>query len=64
MNRLIENLWNGVGNVMDIAPPARRYILTQSGFAVDAARLRGDFAAVGRDLKKQLKREQTNYRTR
>lgn len=54
----------GVGSVMDIAPPVRMYRLNNAGFAMDAARLRGDFASVGKDMRKQIKREQANYRTR
>lgn len=64
MKRHFENFLYGVGSVMDIAPPVRMYRLNNAGFAMDAARLRGDFASVGKDMRKQIKREQANYRTR
>ncbi|MDR2506834.1 MAG: hypothetical protein LBD67_02400 [Candidatus Accumulibacter sp.] len=38
--------------LFDLSP--RHYRLNRSGFSADARRLRGDFAAIGRDLKKQM----------
>lgn len=60
----LKNLLRGASSVLDIAPDKRHYQLDRRGFAADAERLRGDFATVGRELSKQLKRESTNYRTR
>ena len=58
------NLLCGVANVLEVAPERRQYHIERHGFANDAKRLRGDFAAVGRDLRTQLKRESSNYRPR
>ncbi|MDR1661568.1 MAG: hypothetical protein LBR95_03970 [Azoarcus sp.] len=49
-----------LAGVFDLSP--RSYRL--DGFAADARNLRGDFAAVGRDLKKQLQREPADQRAR
>jgi hypothetical protein len=46
--------------VFDLTP--RRYRL--DGFATDAQNLRGDFAALGRGLRKQLQREPPDQRAR
>jgi hypothetical protein len=48
--------------LFDLTP--RSYCLNRSGFATDARNLRGDFAAVGRDLKKTLDREPSDKRAR
>lgn len=60
----LKNLVRGASRVLDIAPERRSYQLDRRGFVTDAKRLRGDFAAVGRGLSKQLKHESTDYRTR
>lgn len=60
----LKNLLRGASSVLDIAPERRSYQLDKRGFDTDAKRLRSDFAAVGRGLSKQLKRESANYRTR
>lgn len=58
------NLLQGAAKALEISPERRQYCIERKGFAQDAKRLRGDFAAVGRDLRTQLKRESPNYRTR
>lgn len=63
MKHLI-NLFLGVGSVVELFPAARRYQVDRRGFSTDARRLRGDFVTVARDLRKQLKHESANYRTR
>lgn len=60
----LKNLLWGASGVLDIAPRRRRYQSDPRGFVTDADRLRGDFATVGRGLRKQLKRESSDYRTR
>lgn len=60
----LKNLLEGAARALDIAPARRLYRVDPQGQVTDAARLRGDFLAVGSDLKKQLKREQTDYRAR
>jgi hypothetical protein len=47
-----------LAGLFDLSP--RNYRLDRSGFAMDARNLRGDFSAVGRDLKKTLAREPTD----
>jgi len=51
---------------IDLTPTPREYLLPQrDGFARDAAQLRGDFGAIGRDMRAVLKRDgSSNYRTR
>jgi hypothetical protein len=63
MKHLI-NLFSGVGSALELLPEARRYQVDRRGFSTDARRLRGDFETVARGLRKQLKRESANYRTR
>lgn len=41
-------------------PPAYRYP-RRGGFSQDAAKLRGDFAAVGTDLRETLERDAQKY---
>lgn len=65
MGRFLRNLLNGAAGAMRDSLSQRDYQLNRHGFESDAAHLRGDFAAVGRDLRKSLKREQqTNNRSR
>jgi hypothetical protein len=49
-----------VSGVFDLSPRPYRW----GGFAEDARNLCGDFAAVGRDMRKQLQRESADQRTR
>lgn len=58
MGRFLKNLLKSAAGAMGDSLTPRDYHLDRHGFATDAARLRGDFAAVGRDLQKTLKREQ------
>jgi len=58
------NILRGAACAFDLVPKSRRYHVDNRGFATDAKRLRGDFLAVGRDMRVQLKRESTNYRAR
>ncbi len=58
MGRFLKNLLKNAAGAMGDSLTPRDYRLDRNGFATDAARLRGDFAAVGRDLRKTLKREQ------
>jgi hypothetical protein len=60
----LKNLLRGAAGVLDISPEKRRYQIERRGFATDAERLHRDFATVGRDLRKQLKRESANHRKR
>jgi len=55
MGRFLKNLLKNAAGAMGDSLTPRDYRLDRNGFATDAARLRGDFAAVGRDLRKTLK---------
>ena len=57
----LKNLLSGAAAALDISPPRREYRVDRRGFVVDAARLHGDFAAVGSDMRKVLKRDQQTY---
>jgi hypothetical protein len=63
MKHLI-NLFSGVGSVLELLPATRQYQVDRRGFSTDARRVRGDFETVARGLRKQLKHESANYRTR
>lgn len=63
MNYLLK-LLRGAADALTIAPNQRNYRLDPHGFATDARHLRGDFAAVGKDMRKALKRESADYRAR
>ncbi len=63
MKHLI-NFFSGAGSVLELLPESRRYHVDRQGFSTDARRLRGDFASVARGLRKHLKHESANYRTR
>lgn len=62
----LKNFLAGMRRAIDLVPAPREYILPhRDGFARDAAQLRGDFGAIGRDMRAVLKHdESTNYRTR
>jgi len=60
----LMNLFSGVGSVLELLPEPRRYHVDRRGFSTDARRLRGDFETVARGLRKHLKHESANYRTR
>ena len=65
MGRFLRNLLKSAAGAMGDSLSSRAYQLDQRGFESDAANLRGDFAAVGSDMRKALKREQqTNHRPR
>lgn len=65
MGRFLRHLLNSAASAIGDSMSSREYQLNRRGFSADADHLRGDFAAVGRDLRKTLKREQqTNNRTR
>ena len=57
----LKNFLRGAADALDISPPRREYRVERRGFFVDAERLRGDFAAVGSDMRKVLKRDQQTY---
>ena len=63
MKHLLNWLY-GAGSALELLPEPRRYHVDRLGFASDARRLRGDFRTVAQGLRRQLKRESTNYRTR
>lgn len=60
----LVNILRGAARALELVPDARAYRVENRGGEVDARRLRGDFAALGRDLRTQLKHESTDYRTR
>lgn len=65
--RSMKHLMNwlyGVGSVLELFPEHRRYHVDRNGFSTDARRLRGDFDAIARDLRMQLKHESANDRSR
>ena len=62
--KYLMNFLFGVGNVLELFPESRHYNVDRKGFATDARRLRGDFKTIARGLRKQLKNESTNYRSR
>jgi hypothetical protein len=53
------NFLRGMGEIFQIAPQARAYSSNGGGFLADAANLRGDWRAVGNDLRGTLKRVQS-----
>ncbi|MDR0576944.1 MAG: hypothetical protein LBI87_05300 [Candidatus Accumulibacter sp.] len=57
-----HDLFRDLAGVFDLTP--RSYHLDRSGFATDARNLRGDHAAICRDLENTLKREPTDKRAR
>lgn len=57
----LKNFLSGAAGALDISPPRREYRVGHRGFVVDAEHLRGDFAAVGSDMRKVLKRDQQAY---
>lgn len=58
MNQHIENILQGMANLW--VTPQRDYIHpTGGGFKQDAIAMRGDFKAIGNDMRKALKNEQT-----
>ena len=61
MSNLLKNILDGMGQIWVLIPQRRPYPPTRGGFARDAYKLRGDFAAVGRDLRRTLKRDQQAY---
>lgn len=61
----LKNLLSGAAAVLDISLPQREYRVERRGFVVDAEHLRENFAAIGSDMRKVLKRDQQAYeRTR
>ena len=62
----LKNFLAGMRRAIDLTPTPREYLLPQRDcFARDAAQLRGDFGAIGRDMRAVLKRDgSSNYRTR
>lgn len=64
MGRYIRNLLGGMAQAIDLAPSPRAYQIDTQGCATDAKKLRGDFKALGNDMRKALKREQTDSRAR
>ncbi|GHU34864.1 hypothetical protein AGMMS50256_29120 [Betaproteobacteria bacterium] len=56
------NFMRRLAGVFDLSP--RTYRLDRLGFATDARNLRGDYEALGRDLRKQLNREPSDKRAR
>jgi hypothetical protein len=58
--KLRTKILRDLAGVFDLSP--RHYRL--DGFAADARNLRGDFASIGRDLRKQLQREPPDQRAR
>lgn len=66
-NMFMKHLLNwlyGAGSTLELLPESRRYRVNRQGFAADTRHLRGDFEIVARGLRRQLKRESANYRTR
>ena len=63
MKHLMNWLY-GVGSALELLPEPRRYHVDRKGFSTDARRLRGDFETVARGLRKQLKHESANHRSR
>jgi hypothetical protein len=53
------NFLRGMGEIFQIAPPARAYSANGGGFAADAANLRRDWQTVGDDLRRTMKRVQS-----
>lgn len=66
MGKHLKNILDGMAASLLLMPVQRDYIRPQRGeFARDAERLRGDFAAVGGDMRAVIKRDgSSNYRTR
>lgn len=66
MGKHLKNIFQGMSQALQFNAVARDYVVpTRNGFAQDARALRGDFIAVGNDMRKVLARdEQTHYRTR
>ena len=62
--KYLMNFLYGVGNVLELFPESRRYNVDRKGFSTDARRLRGDFKTVARGLRKQLKNESADHRSR
>lgn len=60
----LVNILRGAARALELVPATRSYHVENRGGEVDARRLRGDFAALGRGLRAQLKHESTDYRTR
>jgi len=58
------NMLRGAATALELMPKPRHYHIDNRGFATDAKRMRGDFVAISRDMRIQLKRESANYRTR
>jgi hypothetical protein len=56
------NFLRHLSGVFDLSP--RPYHLDRRGFATDTRALRGDSAALVRDLRKQLRREPSDQRAR
>lgn len=59
MWNLLQNLLNRAALALSGSLEPRVYRVEQHGSEVDAKNLCGDFSAVGKDLRKVLKREQT-----
>lgn len=63
MKHLINWLY-GLGNVLELHPSTRQYRVERQGFSTDARSLRGDFETIAHGLRKQLKHESSNHRSR
>ncbi len=65
MGRFLRNLLRNATDALGDSLSSRTYEINHRGFATDAEKIRGDFSAVGRDMRKTLKREQqANNRAR
>ena len=56
------NFLRGYASIFDGLVHPRHYQITHGGFAADAKNLRGDFCAVGHNLRSTLGREQADQR--
>jgi hypothetical protein len=66
MGKHLKNILQGMSLALQVRPVARDYLTpSRDGFAQDAQALRGDFVAVGNDMRTVLKRDEpSHYRTR